>query len=137
MLITFFEVLFLEYELYLRYLLISLEYYGTSQRVLKLEKPRIRINKRTLGTVRENPNLFKYRPDPQSPEGLLPQCKKSRFILCKIRKAVVQTSWVLSPSFIWFAYLRTYTQGSEIINQLSLNTDINFVAKKFLRLVVQ
>lgn len=51
-------------------------------------------------------------PAPQSPDGLRPVCMESRFILCTNRKAVIDTSCVLSPNSSLFANLKIYRHGS-------------------------
>lgn len=52
-------------------------------------------------------------PAPQSPDGLRPICIESFFILFTNRKAVIDTSWVLSPNSSRLANLNMYRHGSE------------------------
>jgi len=51
-------------------------------------------------------------PAPQSPEGRRPVCIQSRFILCNSLRAVMDTSWFLSPNSNMCAKRGIYKHGS-------------------------
>lgn len=53
-------------------------------------------------------------PAPQRPEGRRPVCIQSLFILCRSLKAVMDTSWFLSPNSSRWAKRGMYRQGSVV-----------------------
>lgn len=65
-------------------------------------------------------------PAPQSPEGRRPVCIQSRFILCSSLRAVMDTSWFLSPNSSMCAKRGIYKQGSATErNTIMSNPTIN------------
>lgn len=53
-----------------------------------------------------------HTPAPQSPDGRRPVCIQSRFILCSSLRAVMDTSWFLSPNSSIWAKRGIYKHGS-------------------------
>lgn len=58
-------------------------------------------------------------PAPQRPEGRRPVCIQSLFILCRSLRAVMDTSWFLSPNSSRWAKRGMYRQGSVADTRLS------------------
>ena len=64
------------------------------------------------GVCRHPGYLCSWLPAPQSPEGLLPVCIQSLFILCSSLRAVMETSWFLSPNSSSWVKRGMYRHGS-------------------------
>lgn len=66
-------------------------------------------------------------PAPQSPEGRRPVCIQSRFILCNSLRAVMDTSWFLSPNSSMCAKRGIYRHGSATeSNTIISNPNLKF-----------
>lgn len=69
---------------------------------------------RLLCTSTKYINNILYLPAPHRPEGRLPVCIQSFFILWTSLDAVVATSWVFLSKFNWWANLNIYKLGSKM-----------------------
>ena len=80
--------------------------------------------------------LAMRRAAPHNPDGLLPKWIQSFFILDTSRRAVMDTSCVLSPNSSLWANLMTYRQGSMagmLIQRACYNIPVNFIGKVIFR----
>lgn len=89
-----------------------------------------------------NYNPLDNSPAPHNPDGRRPVCIQSRFILCSSLRAVIETSWVLSPNSNMCANRGIYRHGSidrnkqfesQLFNQRLRYTQTSKICTKLIR----